>query len=231
MSAYLYAVRLPLLCLSSCIMPAQLYNVCWPIWCLTTWMKSAYMYDVCSNVWCLHKCIMPYVLYDVCSTIWFACLYDRLLNGLMSACLFYVCSSAYLYDVWITVLCLTSCMMYGKLYDVCLPVWCLLYCMSVFLNDVFLTVWWLFLPFPLENSNVNNIIMKTETFQYQSLGSKWNENVAVCLRNVYTETKMFRFSPNVSISKQKHLDLVQNFLYRNKNLSFTPTSIPLCLWW
>jgi hypothetical protein len=137
-------------------------------------------------------------------------------------CLFKCVLYAYLYDVWITVLCLTSCMMYGKLYDVCLPVWCLLYCMSVFLNDVFLTVWWLFLPFPLENSNVNNIIMKTETFQYQSLGSKWNENVAVCLRNVYTETKMFRFSPNVSISKQKHLDLVQNFLYRNNNLSFTP---------
>jgi hypothetical protein len=65
----------------------------------------------------------------------------------------------------------------------------------------------------IDTSNVNDIETKAETFRYRSLGSKRNENVSVRLRNLYIETKTFRFSPNISISKQKRSYLVQMFLY------------------
>ena len=41
----------------------------------------------------------------------------------------------------------------------------------------------------------------------------------------YIETKLFRFSPDVSILKQQCSDLVQLFPNRNKNISFWSRSL------
>ncbi len=53
-------------------------------------------------------------------------------------------------------------------------------------------------------SDVSDVETTAETFQYWNLGSKRKENVSVQLRNFYTETKT--------------LDLVQMFLFQDKNL-------------
>ncbi len=134
-----------------------------PVWCLPTYMMSVYLYNVFlplwwrSSGWFLLTCVLSAQLCNVCSTVWW------LLNFMLHAYLFDVCSfvpcsivlclpiwmtSYQLYDYWLKsvyqydfLLPIFFALMYDVClpYDVFLPLWCLLnYCwmMSTYLYEI-----------------------------------------------------------------------------------------------
>ncbi len=99
MSAQLYDVWSPLLCLPTCFISSYsyMYDICSTVWCLPACMMFSYLYDICLPEWCLLNCMMSAYLYDVCFTV--CCLPTvRLWCLLYCTCMM----STYLYDVcWI----------------------------------------------------------------------------------------------------------------------------------
>ncbi len=114
MMSFLYDVFIFVWCLYICMMSLYLYDVCLPVWCRLYSMRSVYLF-----FFVFFTCKMSALLHDTLLPVWSQL--NNMLPAYLCGVFLPVLSFSYLYDVYLPVWCLFSCVMFANSWMSALP--------------------------------------------------------------------------------------------------------------